>query len=644
MIRRDMEMNPDTNRSQTTHVNGLSESDRDRMVSDSSGAYSDEETIVPTSQSSDVSRQLVAKPEMKPLLLLEPELSQSGQFGRYLILKELGRGGMGSVFLAHDSLLDRQVALKTVLKEYSGDSGVLARFNREARIAAKMQHPNICPIFDVGIERDTFYLSMAYVKGQTLHDRMPALQSGPITGILLLLRKIAKALSYAHSHEYGFIHRDLKPANIMIDESGEPILMDFGLAIPLRNEQRLTTTGDIVGTPAYMSPEQLVTTYGPVTTTSDIYSLGVIFYELLTGDTPFTGSVTEVLMQTASETPTPSPAIRRPDIEPAIEKLCLRMLAKNPKERISSGAELIDEIDAVVAEFPDSDSETAVLPEKEKWGRPVGTESRRKSKNFSLSSPAILASMIVLIPLVVSLGIYSLNPEKQGSGTPENAMTLGNEKAEGSVQHSQPSGEGSFVSGKVDLYFWSQNGESKQAMKLGENLQFPIRPDDRIRIEVDFPENVYAYIVWIDPNGDVVPVYPWKPGSWELPKELNATSAISLPPDPSSGYPLDEITGYETMVVLAGLEPLPSSQLSSAQFKLKLPELDGQDASGRAWVNGVPLFAESGSSQERSPIFSQPQPINNPVTQSQLKFREKLKQSLQPEFIHVVTFAKNEEE
>ena len=219
------------------------------------------------------------------------------EFGRYRILKPLGKGAMGMVYLAEDTQLQRQVALKTPHFEQEPTAELLERFYREARSAATLRHPNICPVYDVGQIEGTHYISMAYIEGHPLSAFIRSDKPQPERQILIIVRKLALALQEAHNH--GVVHRDLKPANIMVDKRNEPIIMDFGLARQLHRDEtvRITQSGMLIGTPAYMSPEQIDGEPGKVGPASDQFSLGVILYELLTGQLPFRGSLSTVMAQ-----------------------------------------------------------------------------------------------------------------------------------------------------------------------------------------------------------------------------------------------------------------------------------------------------------------------------------------------------------
>jgi TPR repeat protein/predicted Ser/Thr protein kinase len=258
-------------------------------------------------------------------------------FGRYRVLKLLGKGGMGSVYLAHDNQLDRPVALKIPLLEAGEQSQVLARFFREARSAAALHHPNICPVHDVGAVDGVPYLTMAFIEGKSLSALARAQPLSPRQSALLV-RKLALALEEAHKR--GVIHRDLKPANIMIDKRGEPVIMDFGLARRVRKgDPRLTRMGELMGTPAYMPPEQVAGDIDVMGPASDIYSMGVILYELLAGRLPFTGEPMAMLSQVLMDEP-PPPSQFRPDLDPELEAICLKALAKRVADRHASMAVL----------------------------------------------------------------------------------------------------------------------------------------------------------------------------------------------------------------------------------------------------------------------------------------------------------------
>jgi formylglycine-generating enzyme required for sulfatase activity/serine/threonine protein kinase len=251
------------------------------------------------------------------------------QFGPYHVLQRLGQGGMGTVYLARDTRLDRRVALKVCL--LSEDPEALERFRREAKAAAALRHPNLCPVYEYDVRDGVPYLVMAYIEGPTLAGRLDERGPLPQREAAQLVRRLALAMHEAHRH--GVIHRDLKPSNVALDERGEPVILDFGLARQgAVADARLTRTGWALGTPDYMAPEQVRGDLAAIGPACDVYSLGIILYELLTGDVPFHGPLPALVAQTLFEEPTP-PSQKRPDLDPRLEAVCLQALAKEPARR-----------------------------------------------------------------------------------------------------------------------------------------------------------------------------------------------------------------------------------------------------------------------------------------------------------------------
>lgn len=263
---------------------------------------------------------------------IETPLPES--FGRYKILKELGKGAMGVVYLAEDTQLDRQVALKIPKKSALEDADALERFYREARTTSRLRHPNICPVFDVGSLDGMHYLTMGYIPGKPVSHFVGKKLPSP-RQVALLIRKIARALDAAH--QQGIIHRDLKPSNVMLDDCGEPIVMDFGLARNLNTAEnaRLTQSGAILGTPAYMAPEQVQGDLAAIGPQTDVYALGVMMYQFLTGQLPFAGPILLIFAQIMTDEPQ-RPSELRPDVDPRLEAICVKMMAKGISRRFHS--------------------------------------------------------------------------------------------------------------------------------------------------------------------------------------------------------------------------------------------------------------------------------------------------------------------
>ena len=256
-----------------------------------------------------------------------PVLKGSTTFGRYQIVRMLGRGAMGAVYLAYDTELHRHVALKTPFVGKSSET--IQRFYREARAAAQLRSPYLCPIYDVGKVGEVHYLSMAFIDGVPLSKVMAERRLKTLSEIIAIVSKIARGLQKAH--DIGILHRDLKPDNIMIDPDGDPIVLDFGLARRVNEDVQVTMSGVIVGTPSFMSPEQVDGDPAKIGPTTDIYSLGIVFYHMLTGQLPFKGSLTSILNQIGTK----PPVNRRQSMlgigeDSPLEQACMKMIAKSP--------------------------------------------------------------------------------------------------------------------------------------------------------------------------------------------------------------------------------------------------------------------------------------------------------------------------
>jgi serine/threonine protein kinase len=322
------------------------------------------------------------------------------QFGRYRIGKKLGEGSMGSVYLAHDTQLDRPVALKVPRIAPQDDPKVLERFHREARAAALFRHSNLCPVYDVGEYGGVHYLTMAYVDGAPLSVRMR--QAPPFSPVqaAALVRQLALALAYAHEH--GVVHRDLKPSNIMMTAGGDPVVMDFGLARRADGEAiRLTQTGDIMGTPAYMPPEQVTGDLGLIGPVSDVYSLGVILYELLTGNLPFPGTLAHILAQIIIQEP-PPPLKVKPDLDPRLSAICMKAMAKKVENRYPNMQAFAAALEQwLMSVDPGSLRGSTTLTHVSAGRRPAPAPTPRRR-----SGALALLGILLLVGGIVVAGIY----------------------------------------------------------------------------------------------------------------------------------------------------------------------------------------------------------------------------------------------
>ncbi len=268
----------------------------------------------------------------------------SGQtIGQYQILEEIGRGGMAVVYKAWQPSLNRYVALKVLPSYLTLDRQFVARFQREAQAAASLRHPNILVIHDVGQQGDLYYIVMEYLEGQTLKQLIE--QQGPLPPerVVHIVEQVAEALDYAHQR--GFVHRDIKPANIFVGQGDQVTLTDFGIA-KAAWETHLTRTGMLVGTPEYMSPEQA--RGEEVDARSDLYSLGIVAYEMLTGRVPFGGTTPHAVLHQQIYEPPPSPAALHPQATGPVEAVLLRALAKKPEDRYPTAGGLAQALNQAV--------------------------------------------------------------------------------------------------------------------------------------------------------------------------------------------------------------------------------------------------------------------------------------------------------
>ncbi len=307
-------------------------------------------------------------------------------FGDYEIIREIARGGMGVVFEARQVSLDRTVALKMILAGQLADDNDVKRFHTEAEAAANLDHPGIVPIFEVGQHEGQHYFSMGFVEGQSLSQR---LTEGPLPArqAAELIRRVSEAIEYAHQH--GVIHRDLKPANILLDSNNNPRVTDFGLAKKIQGDSGLTGSGQIMGTPSYMPPEQAGGKRGEVGPAADVYSLGATLYALTTGRPPFQAATPmDTVLQVLSDEPV-SPRRLNAALPRDLETICLKCLEKDPGKRYARAAALGEDLRRYLSGEPIVARPVTRLERAVKW-------TRRK--------PAI-AALLALVAMVTALGL-----------------------------------------------------------------------------------------------------------------------------------------------------------------------------------------------------------------------------------------------
>jgi serine/threonine-protein kinase len=299
----------------------------------------------------------------------EMELSQHPfprNFGDYELLSEVGRGGMGVVYKARQKDLDRVVALKMILASELASAQEVRRFYAEAQLAGRLRHPRIVAIHEIGQHGGQHYFTMDFIDGRSLLD---VLREGPtdVETAVRWIAAVARAVDYLHAQ--GVIHRDLKPANLLLDASGELFVTDFGLAKLLVGSNGRTKTGTILGTPSYMAPEQASGRLSEISPRSDVFSLGAILYELVTGKAPFAAdSPLDTLLNVLEGEPTWPREINR-RVPRDLARICMKCLEKNPAERYPSAAALAEDLEAFLRGEPVEGTRFAVIPRIRRWAR-----------------------------------------------------------------------------------------------------------------------------------------------------------------------------------------------------------------------------------------------------------------------------------
>src|SRR5258707_114129 len=314
-------------------------------------------------------------------------------FGDYELLEGDGRGGQGIVYRARQKSLNRTVALKVIgLGPWATDAH-LKRFRREAEAAASLQHPCIVPIHEVGERDGCCYFSMNFVEGGQL-DEVVRREPIPIRRAVELIAKVARTVHYAHEH--GILHRDIKPGNILLDTKGEPHLTDFGLARLVEAESTVTHTLEAMGTPSYMAPEQAAGNNAAVGKATDVYGLGAVFYQLLTGHPPFVGGTTYQTIRLLLDTEPRQPRLWNRKIARDLSTICLKCLEKDPKRRYSSALALAEDLEHWLKHEPIRAKRSGFFTHTRKW-------MRRK--------PAIATLIAVLVALAAAIGWNVWNSE-----------------------------------------------------------------------------------------------------------------------------------------------------------------------------------------------------------------------------------------
>src|SRR6266568_2256895 len=318
-----------------------------------------------------------------------------GELGDYELLEEIGRGGQGVVFRARQKSLNRTVALKIIGLGQWASKAHVKRFRLEAEAAARLDHPCIVPIYEVGEGDGSCYFSMKFVEGGQLDEAVRRTPM-PMRQAAELMAKVARTVHYAHEH--GILHRDIKPGNILLDANGEPHLTDFGLARLVESESSVTHTLEVMGTPSYMAPEQAMGNNAAVTKVTDVYGLGAVLYQLLTGHPPFAGGTTYETIKLVLETEPRQPRLWNPKIDRDLTTICLKCLEKDPTPRYDSALALAEDLERWLKHEPIRARHTGVFTRGKKWLRRNPTT-------------ALLLALSLAFAATVSVMIWKSRPE-----------------------------------------------------------------------------------------------------------------------------------------------------------------------------------------------------------------------------------------
>jgi len=316
---------------------------------------------------------------------------------RYELEELVGTGGMSSVYRAHDKLLERSVALKVLHEQYTSDGDYVERFRREARAVAQLTHPNIVTVIDRGEQDGRQFIVFEYVDGENLKALVEREGPLPEREALELALQVARALSFAHQQD--LVHRDVKPQNVLLDDEGRAKVTDFGIARSLDVEAGITQTGTVMGTSDYIAPEQARGVKASVQT--DIYSLGAVLYELLTGEVPYHGDNFVAIAMRHINEPVPSVRERRSDVSPRVEAAVQRAMAKDPRDRFQSMDEFGAELQACLADEDGSTEATMVV------APPKRPRRRQRAPRAPADRPSVWPLLLLLAGLAVLAGIFA---------------------------------------------------------------------------------------------------------------------------------------------------------------------------------------------------------------------------------------------
>jgi TolB-like protein/tRNA A-37 threonylcarbamoyl transferase component Bud32/Tfp pilus assembly protein PilF len=473
-----------------------------------------------------------------------------GELGDYELLQEIGRGGQGVVFRARQKSLNRTVALKVISLGQWASKVHLKRFRLEAEAAAKLEHPGIVPIHEVGERDGSCYFSMKFVEGGQLDEvvrRVPM----SVRQAAELIAKIARTVHYAHEH--GILHRDIKPGNILLDRKGEPHLTDFGLARLVETESTVTRTLEVLGTPSYMAPEQALGNNEAISGVTDVYGLGAVLYQLLTGQAPFAGGATYETIKLLLDTEPKQPRLVNPKVDRDLSTICLKCLEKDPKRRYSSALALSEDLERWLKYEPILARRAGILARSRKWVRRNPTGALLAACLVALAAAAgwivwktefiqhpVVTNGIAVLPFenlspdpgnayfaggiqdeiltrlarIAELRVISRTSTQRYQSTPRNLAEIAKQLGvanilEGSVQRvaDQVRVNVQLINAQTDSHLWADTYdgnltdifgvESEVAKRIAESLQAKLTGPEKQALAVKPTNNPEAYDVYL---------------------------------------------------------------------------------------------------------------------------------------------------
>ncbi len=485
-------------------------------------------------------------------------------FGRYEIQGRVAAGGMGTVYRAYDPTLRRVVALKVphLDPDHPRYENLADQFVQEARLAASVDHPNVCSVFDAGRHDGTPFVVMAFVEGETLASRLKTKgRFEDVANAVALTRQIAEGLAAAHAKR--IVHRDIKPGNILLRASDQrPLLTDFGLARIAEQGGGVTQPGIVAGTIAYMAPEQAAGKAKLVGPHTDVYAMGVVLYQMVTGRLPFEGTVPTILDRIRTAQPE-SATHHRQDLPAAVDGVIRKAMAKNPRDRYPDASALALELGRVAKEADWASPATVTFTAPSTLPKSV----------WNWRSPCLAALLVAMI-----LGAFWLGWEKFAAPTSPLEGEL-------FVRVSTDPGKLRFDAAARPKVNVLVDDQARHAL--------PVRNIDLVTLEVRFSRPAYAYLLWFPgEGGPPTPLFPWDPhpqsGFREMPKQIRVT-AIRSPPIDGKGWPIAGPSGLETAVVMAREEPLTDQEFHDLQAQLgTLPPTPlGPDLQECAWLDPI---------------------------------------------------------